>query len=131
MQGRFLKTRRIAILIIAGFLIILHIAGLTDLYTSKPISSYSAYVNLQSMISVFIIASLLFTIIGKRMGLVGMWVSITALILTQYWAHFGFHDADFTEGRSAFSYLRGFMFPAAVTFLFLYSGPAKKSVATE
>ncbi len=120
MRGKFLKTRRVAIGVIAGFLILLHIVFLADLYTHDKISNHSTYVNLQSLISISIAASLLLVILGKKAGIVGMWVSITALILTQYWAHFGFQEADFTEGRSVFSYLRGFMIPTAITFLFVF-----------
>lgn len=51
-----------------------------------------------------------------------MWGSIGGLVATQYWAHSGHVEADFTIGRSAFSYLKGFIFPSIITTAFLYRG---------
>lgn len=120
MEGYFANGRRILIALLSGFLILLHVVGLWNAYVSGNLIGADIYSNFQSLLSVAIIASLLLVILGKRNGLVGMWVSITALIMIQYWAHFGFYEADFTEGRSVFSYLRGFMFPTAITLLFLF-----------
>lgn len=119
MTGKIDLIKRVAIIAIAGFLILLHVVGLIDTFSTGAMPDYSAFENLQSILSVFIILSLTLVIFRKRIGLIGMWVSITTLILTQYWAHFGFVDADFTQGRSVFSYLRGFMIPTAITLLHL------------
>ena len=118
MSGKYLLIRRIAITVIAGFLILLHVVGLFDVYATGEVFRYTAFENLQSTLSVFIILSLTLVIFRKRIGLIGMWLSITALILTQYWAHFGFVEADFTKGRSVISYLRGFMIPTVITALY-------------
>lgn len=120
MDGRFANSRKILVTLLSGFLILLHVAGLWDAFQSGVLISADFYANLQSLLSVAIIASLLLVILRKKFGLAVMWISITALVLTQYAAHFGFYDAAFTEGRSAFSYLRGFMFPTAITLLFLF-----------
>lgn len=120
MDGRFTNSRKILVALLSGFLILLHVVGLWNDYLSGDLVSADTYTNFQSLLSATIIASLLLVILGKKIGLVGMWVSITALILTQYWAHFGFYEADFTEGRTAFSYLRGFMFPTVITLLFMF-----------
>lgn len=120
MDGRFTNSRKILVTLLSGFLILLHVAGLWDAFQSGNLISADIYANFQSLLSVAIIASLLLVILRKKFGLVLMWVSITALVLTQYGAHFGYYDAAFTEGRSAFSYLRGFMFPTAITSLYLF-----------
>ncbi len=118
MLGKYPLAKRLAITLIAGFLILLHVVGLFDVYATGEVFRYTAFENLQSTLSVFIILSLTLVIFRKSIGIIGMWVSITALILTQYWAHFGFVETDFTEGRTVFSYLRGFMIPTAITALY-------------
>jgi len=118
MSGKYQLARGVAITLIAGFLILLHVVGLFDTFSNGGLSDYSAYENFQSLLSLFIVASLILVIMIKRIGLIGMWASITALILTQYWAHFGFVEADFTKGRSVISYLRGFMIPTVITALY-------------
>lgn len=118
MSGKYQLARRVAITLIAGFLILLHVVGLFDVYATGQVFRYTAFENFQSTLSVFIILSLTLVIFRKRIGLIGMWLSITALILTQYWAHFGFVEAAFTEGRPLFSYLRGFMIPTVITALY-------------
>lgn len=120
MEGRFSNSRKILVALLSGFLVLLHLASLWDAFLSGDLISADIYANFQSLLSVAIIASLLLVILGRKIGLVGMWVSITALILTQYWAHFGFYEADFTEGRSIVSYLRGFMFPTVITLLYMF-----------
>jgi hypothetical protein len=120
MDGHFANSRKILVSLLSGFLILLHVAGLWDAFQGGDLISADIYANLQALLSVAIITSLLLLILGRKIGLVSMWASIIALVLTQYGAHFGFYDADFTEGRSAISYLRGFMFPTAITLLYLF-----------
>ncbi|WP_299346672.1 hypothetical protein [uncultured Maritalea sp.] len=126
MKGRFMMVRRALITAIAGFLILLHVVGLYDTHIRGALFDHPALTNVQSLLSLLIIISLTLVIMAKRMGLVAMWISITALILTQYWAHFGFVDADFTAGRSLLSYLRGFMIPTLITVLFLFPFKVKR-----
>jgi hypothetical protein len=116
--NKFLLPRRIVMFALAGVLVLYHATTIYNIYAGTRISGHSAFVNLQSLLRIVIITSLSLVILGVRSALWGMWVGISALIFTQYWGHFGLQTVDFTEGRSGFSYLRGFIFPTILTLIF-------------
>lgn len=66
-----------------------------------------------------IITSLAGVVLGKRIALWTMWLSIGGLIATHYWAHFGGLPVDFTIGRHPFSYLKGLIIPTIITAAFM------------
>jgi hypothetical protein len=47
-----------------------------------------------------------------------MWVAISALIATHYWALYFELPFRFLDGRHPLSYLKGFIIPTVITFLF-------------
>jgi hypothetical protein len=110
-------AQRIVILALAGLLAFYHGSILTDLYIGTGKENHTAFENIQSVLRAVIFLSLLLVMLGVRRALWGMWSGITGLIATQYWAHFGNVSVDFTEGRHALSYLRGFIFPTIITLM--------------
>ncbi len=91
---------------------------LYDLYLGTGPSAATSFEYIQSPLRAVIAASLLCVVSGARRALWGMWAGITALVATQYWAHFGNLPVEFTQGRHALSYLKGFIFPTIITLAF-------------
>jgi hypothetical protein len=116
--SRFLLFRRLIIFILAGLLIYYHAFTLCDLYLGAGTSAHTSFECVQSVLRVVITLSLLLVLFGNRWALSGMWVGITGLIATHYWAHFGNLPVDFTLGRHPLSYLKGFIFPTIITLAF-------------
>lgn len=119
-EGPLRLFQSLVILGLAGLLIFYHVTMLRDYAMGQALSSDGTYNAVQAALRLCIIASLTGVVLGKRMALLAMWVSIPALIATQYWAHFGGVPVDFTEGRHPLSYLRGLIIPSIITTAFLY-----------
>jgi hypothetical protein len=77
------------------------------------------FVHAQSILRISIIASLLLVAMNRRFALYGMWVAISALVATHYWALYFELPFRFLDGRHPLSYLKGFIIPTVITFLFL------------
>ena len=116
--SRFLLLRRLIIFVLAGLLIFYHLYTLYELYLGAGISTRTTFEYLQSVLRVVITVSLVLVVFGNRSALWGMWVGITGLIATHFWAHFGNLPVDFTLGRHPLSYLKGFIFPTIITWAF-------------
>ena len=117
-----LLVRRLIIFALAGLLIFYHSLTLYDMYVGTSNITHTLFENVQSVFRVLITVSLLLVVFGVRWALWGMWFSISGLVATQYWAHFGNLPVDFTEGRHPLSYLKGFIFPTIITLAFHSSG---------
>ena len=113
-----LLVRRLIIFALAGLLIFYHSLTLYDMYVGSRDITHTLFENVQSVFRVLIIVSLLLVVFGVRWALWGMWFSISGLVATHYWAHFGNLPVDFTEGRHPLSYLKGFIFPTIITLAF-------------
>jgi glucan phosphoethanolaminetransferase (alkaline phosphatase superfamily) len=89
-DGRFLKTRLGVIFILSGLLIFYHVSKVYDLYWGVEIGDHTALIDTQSFIRLVIAASLSLVVLGvrgapwRRWALLGMWVSITSLVITRY-----------------------------------------------
>ena len=116
--SRFLLFRRLIIFVLAGLLIFYHSLMLYEMYLGTSNSAHTFFDYVQSVFRVSITMSLLLVVFGVRCALWGMWFSISGLVATQYWAHFGNLPVDFTEGRHPLSYLKGFIFPTIITLSF-------------
>jgi hypothetical protein len=124
---KHLPVQRIVICALAGLLIFYHTYTLfdlyfgsgTDLYDGGSRNTHPLFENAQSILRVIISFSLLFVVLNRRFGLYGMWVAISALIATHYWAFFFDLPFRFLDGRHPLSYLKGFIIPTAITFLYL------------
>ena len=116
-----LLFRRGVIFTLAGLLIFYHTYTMFDLYFGAGTSTHTNYEYVQSILRVAITLSLLFVVFGSRRALWGMWISITGLVATHYWAHFGNLPVDFTQGRHPLSYLKGFIIPTIITLAFYSS----------
>jgi hypothetical protein len=103
---------------LAGLLIFYHSLTLYDMYVGTSNTAHTLFDNVQSVFRVLIAISLLLVVFGVRWALWGMWFSISGLVATHYWAHFGNLPVDFTEGRHPLSYLKGFIFPTIITLAF-------------
>ncbi len=90
-----------------------------DLYGGSSAGEYAWYVHTQSILRVFIIASLVLVAMNRRSALYGMWAAISALVGTHYWAYFFDLPFQFLAGKHPLSYLKGFIMPTVVTLLFL------------
>lgn len=114
-----LLLRRLLILTLAGLLVFYHIFTLYQLYLGDSQVAATYYDHIQSVCRVGIVISLLLVVFGVRRALWGMWLFISALVATHYWAHFGNLPVDFTAGRHPLSYLKGFIFPTLITLAFV------------
>jgi hypothetical protein len=116
--SRFLLFRRLIIFVLAGLLIFYHSLMLYEMFLGTSNSAHTLFDYVQAVFRVFITMSLLLVVFGVRWALWGMWFSISGLVATHYWAHFGNLPVDFTEGRHPLSYLKGFIFPTIITMSF-------------
>jgi hypothetical protein len=124
---RHFPVQRIIICALAGLLVFYHTYTLfdlyfgsgTDLYNDGSKNSHLLFENAQSLIRVMIIFSLILVVLNKRFGLYGMWVAIPALIATHYWAFFFDLPFRWLDGRHPLSFLKGFIIPTVITFLYL------------
>lgn len=125
-RGRF-PVRRLAIFALASPLIFYHTFTLfdlyfgsgTDLYESGSRNTHHLFEHTQSILRVIIVLSLIFLVINRRFALFGMWAAISALIATHYWAFFFDLPFRFLDGRHPLSYLKGFVAPTVITFLYV------------
>ena len=121
---------RLLIAGLAGLLIWYHFYTLYQLFLGTGPTFGGTYEYLQAPLRLIIAISLLGVVFGVRWALWGMWAEITALVATQYWAHFAHLPVEFTQGRHPLSYLKGFIFPTLITLAFLTSAAtAKKGAA--
>jgi hypothetical protein len=101
------------------------------MYLGTVSNAHTLFDHVQSVFRVLIAMSLLLVIFGIRWALWGMWFSISGLVATQYWAHFGNLPVEFTLGRHPLSYLKGFIFPTIITLAFCSSsrqgGPIERA----
>ena len=133
--GRSLHIRRMIIWALAGLLIFYHVHTLydlylgsgTDLYGGSSANEHATFVLTQSILRILIIASLLLVSMNRRFALYGMWFSISALVATHYWALFFELPFRFLDGRHPLSYLKGFIIPTVITFLFLSMNANRES----
>lgn len=135
-RNSFSLVRRLVILVLAGLLISYHslilyhlyfgAGDIYNLYNGSAGGAHTSFENLQSFLRVVIVVGLLLVIFGFRPALWVMWVGISGLVATQYWAHFGNLPVAFIEGRHALSYLKGFIFPTIITLMFPSSRPQKQ-----
>ena len=117
-MSSLLLVRRLIIFALSGLLIFYHSLTLYEMYVGTSNTTHTLFDNVQSVFRVLIIVSLLLVVFGMRWALWGMWFSISGLVATHYWAHFGNLPVDFTEGRHPLSYLKGFIFPTIITLAF-------------
>lgn len=110
--------RRGIIFVLAGLLVFYHAYTLCDVYVAGHGTGLPWFDAIQSVLRVNIAVSLIFVMLGRRWALPWMWASIGSLVATQYWAHFGELPVEFTAGRHALSYLKGFIFPTIITLSF-------------
>lgn len=133
--GRSLRIRRTIIWALAGLLIFYHVYTLydlylgsgTDLYGATTINEHAKFVHAQSILRILIIASLFLVAMNRRFALYGMWIAISALVATHYWALFFELPFSFLDGRHPLSYLKGFIIPTVITFLFLSMNTNRES----
>jgi hypothetical protein len=122
-----IQARRLVICTLAGLLIFYHTYTLFDLYFGSGTDLYEGgsgnthllFERAQSILRVIIVFSLLLVVLNRRFGLYGMWFAISALIATHYWAFFFGLPFLFLDGRHPLSYLKGFIIPTVITFLYL------------
>ena len=124
----FLISRRLIIFILAGLLIFYHSLTLYEMYLATGSNALTLFDYVQSIFRVLITMNLLLVIFGIRWALWGMWFSISGLVATQYWAHFGNLPVEFTVGRHPLSYLKGFIFPTIITLAFYSSNRQVDSI---
>ncbi|WP_297802177.1 hypothetical protein [Arenimonas sp. GDDSR-1] len=118
---------RLVICALAGLLVFYHTYTLydlylgtgTDIYDVGNAATYDLYRHIQSILRVCIITSLVLVVLNKRPALYGMWIAITTLIATHYWAYFFDLPFRFLEGTHPLSYLKGLIIPTVITTLFL------------
>jgi hypothetical protein len=128
--GKSVQVKKLIIGVLAGLLVFYHaytlydlyFASGTDLYGGDSTTTHTMFVNVQSILRVSIVVSLILVVMNRRLALYGMWFSIAALVATHYWALYFELPFRFLNGRHALSYLKGFIIPTAITLLFVSSG---------
>ena len=121
-EGPLRFSQSLIILALACLLIFYHLTMLYDLANDRGLSTDSTYNAIHAVLRTAIVASLTGVVLGRRVALWTMWLSIGSLIATQYWAHYGNVPVDFTAGRHPLSYLKGLIIPTIITTAFLYRG---------
>ncbi|MBV7257914.1 hypothetical protein KCG44_14100 [Pacificimonas sp. WHA3] len=130
MTLRTITIKHGLIFILAGLLITYHVVTTYQLYANFP--DFSNIQFIQFILKIAVALSLCMVIWGSVTGrkwvLWVMWISILSLIASQYWLHFNPQSAELAMAealseKSVFSYLRGLIFPSAITLLF----PGRKS----
>lgn len=109
---------RVVILVPAGLLVFYHLIMIYDILGGRGLSTDSGYNAIHFVLRLAIATSLTCVVLGVRGAIWTMWASIASLIATQYYAHFGYVQADFVAGRHPLSYLKGFIFPSIITTAF-------------
>ena len=123
-ETRFFKTRVAVILTLSGLLIFYHVSKVYDLYWGAEIGDHEALIDVQSFIRLAIAVSLSLVVLGvggapwRRLALLGMWASITALVVTRYLLLWETNVPDGFENAFPLSYLRGFIFPTIITLIY-------------
>jgi hypothetical protein len=95
----FLIFRRLIIFTLAGLLIFYHSLTLYEMYLGTGSNAHTLFDYVQSVFRVLITINLLLVIFGIRWALWGMWFSISGLVATQYWAHFGNLPVEFPDNH--------------------------------
>jgi len=78
-------------------------------------------IKVQSIFRVLILASLAFILIvkNKKIGIIGMWLGIGLLVLSQFWLVSKSTDQLFLSMFSGLKPLKGFLLPTIITILYL------------
>ena len=117
-RGKLSLFLSLVIASLAGLLVFYHAYTLYDLYLGGDRAALSGYDHIQSLLRMAIVTSLILVVLGKRIALWAMWLSIGGLVATHYWAHFLDLPVEFTADRHPLSYLRGFIIPTIITLAF-------------
>ncbi len=115
-----MHKNQIIIWLLAGFLITYHTVKIySDLVATDD--AMAAVLNWSYVYSLrlWIIGSLLLVIMFKRLGVVSMWLSIIALITSQY-----LNLPDTTSAAAYLGPLKGLIIPTIITGLFWYNRKA-------
>ena len=129
-----LPVQQIFICGLAGLLIFYHTYTLFDLYLGSGTDLYQGgsgtthlrFGHVQSVLRVTIILSLILVVMNRRFALYAMWVAISSLVATHYWALFFDLPFRFLDSRHPLSYLKGFIIPTVITIL-CYSINSKRT----
>ena len=116
-ETRFLKTRLGIIYVLSGLLIFYHVSTVFEFYFGTRLVQPSVFHHLQPPIRLAIAISLLLLLFRVRGALWGMWLSITALVVTRYLLLLEGDTSTETEIAVYFSYLRGFIIPTVITLI--------------
>ncbi len=108
------NVRIVTIIAMALLLITYHSAKLFGLYITHSGNDYAFLVHIQSVTRLAIIMSLSSLIMGKQKAIIAMWLTIMALIVTQFIDYFSLLNPSF----SVFSYLKGFIIPTVITLIY-------------
>lgn len=117
---------RLIIFALAGLLISYHTYTLfdlyfgsgTDLYEGGGRSTHPYFEHTQSALRILIIFGLGLVVMNRRPGVFVMWIGISTLIATHYWALLFDLPFRFLDGRHPMSYLKGLIIPTVITILF-------------
>lgn len=118
-QRKLTMLRRMAVTFLAGLLMFYHTSLLVDLIANGSFRNLAAIAVVQSIVRILIVLSLALVVFRVKGAIAAMWLTISALVVSQYVAHFGGLAPELSEARSALSYLRGFIFPTAISLLFV------------
>lgn len=111
------NIRKTIVIILAGLLIVYHLMKLSQMYLGSEGESHSMLVHGQSLLRIAIAVSLTLTILRLKYSLIAMWVSITALVLSQMVAHLQSNTLEPASLLSSLGYLKGFIVPSLITLL--------------
>lgn len=116
--------QRIVIAILASFLISYHLTKKSSLYIVGSGESVSTMGHIQTLIRLAIACTLFFFAVGSSKAIWGMWVTILALVATQYIGLAQPLDYSHLAMSANFTYLKGFIATSVITLLHAASSPS-------
>jgi hypothetical protein len=132
LQSRKKKTLlKIAILVPIVFLLFYHTSKLYSIYfgndfvTSNELlnsftsdSPISTILTTQSILRLIIIICLLLVVLKKKLGIIGMWLGIGSLILSQFYIASESTNELIQSAYSGLKPLKGLILPIVITYLY-------------
>ncbi len=122
--------RRLISFILAAFLIIYHstktylfFTGSDNTNTPDFLNSFPAtfpidiLLTVQVFLRLIIISSLVFVILNKKAGLIGMWLGIVSLVVTQFILSSNATSSELVAVHSGLAPLKGLIIPSVITIL--------------
>ena len=128
-SAQILNWQRMVIAVLALFLIVYHVAKISDIYFGENVEPVSTLIHTQSLLRLAVIASMALAVFRSPNAIWGMWLSISALVISQYVNLWQTPDHSQLPWSANLPLLKGFIIPVIITILYQMpsSGPPAKA----